>query len=101
MAETVHPTVGEAAQILIKAKGQEFLPGITKLLRDLLPATKERKAEMCWVLCDCLWQYDSFKTWAQNNGIPVRSPKNPMRNEDGLVARGMAVVNRLQEEHKA
>ena len=78
MSETVHPAVGEAAQILIAARNQEFSPGITKLLRDLLPVTKARDTGKCWVICDCLWQYDEFKEWARRNGIPVRTPQAPV-----------------------
>ena len=84
MSETVHPAVGEAAQILIAAKGHEFSKSVVALLQALLPATKERDGAKCWFICDSLWQYDEFKDWARQNGIPARSPKDPMRTAEVL-----------------
>ena len=77
MSDTMHPAVGEAAQILLKARGQEFSHAVKIVFDALLPATKERNAGLCWVLCDELWQINEFREWAAKNGIPLRSPKPP------------------------
>ena len=79
MSEAVHPAVGEAAQILLKAKGQAFSYSVTAILRALLPVAKELDAGRCWLLCDELWQIEEFREWAAKNGIRLRSPKAPAR----------------------
>ena len=74
MSNAVHPALGEAAQICIAAKGQEFSRFNVSLLKDLLAYTKARQADKCWMICDELMNSAEFRAWAPKNGIAVRNP---------------------------
>ena len=68
MSETVHPSGRSGANSDCRQRAQQ------KHCCAIETVTKERNGKTA--ICDSLWQYDEFKDWARQNGIPARSPKD-------------------------